>query len=327
MTVGLPTVAGILAARERHGGRVMKTPLIENEVLNRRLGLRLLIKAECLQHTGSFKIRGALNRLEALSTDERRRGVVAFSSGNHAQGVARAARWLGVDAVIVMPEDAPRMKIAGVERDGARIVLYDRRSQSREEISAQISRDEGRIIVPSYDDAYIVEGQGTCGLELAEQCDERGIVPDHVLCCAGGGGLIAGVSLAVKQAFPEAGVWSCEPEGYDDHRQSLAQGKRVRVSGKTHSICDAILTPEPGELTFEIYRKTLSGGLVVSEAEVLAAMRAAFENLKLVVEPGGAVAFASALHHLPESWSGRTVCVVLTGGNVDANVFEACLRR
>ena len=283
--------------------------------------MQLLIKAECLQHTGSFKIRGATNRLARLSPDERARGVVAFSSGNHAQGVARAARVMGIDAVIVMPSDAPAVKREGVLADGARIVAYDRFTESREAIAADISAREGRVVVPSYDDADIIAGQGTAGLEIAQQAAALGASLDHLVCCVGGGGLIAGVGLAMAALSPRTRVWGAEPEGFDDHAVSLARGEVTPHDGKARSICDALLSPAPGEMTFALNRRQLSGVMVVSDDQVRSAMRAAFRQLKLVVEPGGAAALAAVMHQAPRDWAGQTVAVLLTGGNVDPAQF------
>ena len=322
---GLPTLRDIEEAAGRLAGRAVATPLLESAALNEAVGGRLLIKPEMLQVTGSFKFRGACNRVAQLNAVELSRGVVTFSSGNHAQGVAAAARLAGAPAVIVMPEDAPRVKRQGTESWGAEIVTYDRRQpDSRERIAAAIVAERGGTLVRPYDDAYVMAGQGTAGLELVRQARALGRDLDAVLAPCGGGGLIAGIATALRALSPGTAVYSVEPEAFDDTRRSLAAGERQQNTGETGSICDALLAPRPGELTFEVNRRLLAGGLAVSDAEVVAAMRAAFQHLKLVAEPGGAVALAAAL-------SGRfdcrdkTVVVVMSGGNVDLAQFAEVL--
>ena len=327
----LPNFADVEAAQKRIAGRVPVTPALESEALNCRLGRRVLIKPECLQITGSFKIRGAYNRLAQLDVQERARGVVAFSSGNHAQGVARAARWLGVKASLIVPADAPKGKIAGAAADGADIILYDRLTEDREALAAQISARTGAIIVPSFDDPHIIAGQGTAGAELAAQATEKGLTLEAVYCCVGGGGLIAGLNLALAALSPQTRVYGAEPAGHDDHARSLAAGERLGNPPGTRSICDALLSERPGALTFVINRQHLAGVCVVSDEEVERAMAAAFADLKLVVEPGGAAALAAALQVArlmePDMRAGRAIGVLLTGGNVDANQFAAALMR
>ena len=317
----IPTFEDVQAAAERIGLLAKRTPLLEHDELSLRAGARVLIKPECLQTTGSFKIRGATNRITQLTPEQRLHGVVAFSSGNHAQGVARAARHFGVPAVIVMPSDAPSVKIEGVRRDGAELVLYDRNGESREEIAARLVAERRAVLVPSYDDPYIVTGQGTVGLEVAEQTTELGLQLDHFLCCTGGGGLVTGSALAIHDTFPAAGIWSVEPEGHEDWKQSLEAGEIRTNAPGMRSFCDAILTPAPGKIPFAIARNELSGGLAVSDEEVRQAMRFAVRHLKLVVEPGGAVALAAALRGLPPEMQGGTVAIVLSGGNVDPGLL------
>ncbi|MBM3490247.1 MAG: threonine/serine dehydratase [Alphaproteobacteria bacterium] len=322
---GLPTLRDIEEAAERLAGRTVTTPLLESATLNATVGGRLLVKPEMLQVTGSFKFRGACNRLGRLNASELARGVVAFSSGNHAQGVAAAAWLAGAPAVIIMPDDAPRVKLEGTERWGPEIVTYDRRDpDSRERIAEAIVAERGGTLVKPYDDAYVMAGQGTAGLELVRQAKAQGIVLDAVLAPCGGGGLIAGIATAVRALSPTTEVYSVEPEAFDDTRRSLAAGERQRNTGDIGSICDALLAPRPGELTFQVNRRLLAGGLAVSDAEVVAAMQAAFQHLKLVAEPGGAVALAAALAGRFDCRD-KTVVVVMSGGNVDPAQFARAL--
>jgi threonine dehydratase len=320
----LPDFDDVRAAAGRLLGHARRTPLLEGTPLDARTGGRILLKLETLQHTGSFKFRGAYNRLAQLSAAERRAGVVAFSSGNHAQGVACAARRLGVAATIVMPADAPRVKMQNTLALGAEVVTYDRLRESREQIAARLAAERGAVLVPSFDDPDIIAGQGTVGLEIAEQAAELGVVVDDVIVCTSGGGLVAGTALAMHALSPATRVWTAEPEGHDDHRRSLAAGHRVSNDPGTRSICDALLAPEPGVLTFEINRRLLAGGLAVSDGEVKDAIACAARTLKLVLEPGGAVALASVLEGRIES-SGRTIAVVLSGGNVDDELLREVL--
>jgi len=321
----LPSHADILDAASRLAGEAVRTPLLRNDVLDQQLGARVFVKAECLQRTGSFKFRGAYNRMSRLNAEEKQRGVIAYSSGNHAQGVAAAARLVGTHATILMPTDAPAAKVEGVRFWGGKVVTYDRASQSREEIGARIAAEEGRILVPPYEDRFVIAGQGTAGLEAVEQLAEFGQTPDIVVACAGGGGLIAGVGLAVKHAHPEAQIWAAEPAEFDDHRRSFAAGERVANARLTGSICDAIITPTPGELTWQLNARQLSGGVAVSDDEALVAMAFAWRHFKIVVEPGGVVALAAVLSGKLDV-AGKTVCVLATGGNVDRAVFEQALK-
>jgi threonine dehydratase len=314
----LPGIADIRAAAARLAGLAVETPLLESPVLNERFGARLLFKPEVLQRTGSFKFRGAYNKISTLAPEERSRGVVAFSSGNHAQGVAASAAMFGIGAVILMPTDAPAMKIANVRRMGAEVVLHDR-GDDREALALPFI-EKGMVLVPPFDDPAIIAGQGTIGLELVAQAQRLGASLDVVVAPCGGGGLIGGISLAMKDASPQTAVWAAEPEHFDDTRRSLAAGSRVANEPGHRSICDALLTPIPGQITFAINRTTLSGAVAVSQKAVAAAMRDAMAHLKLVVEPGGATAFA-ALSSGEIDIKGKTVAVVLSGGNVDFDLY------
>jgi len=320
----LPSIVDIRAAAARLDGIAVPTPLLESTLLNRRLGGRLLVKAEPLQRTGSFKFRGAFNRIALIPEEDRPRGVVAFSSGNHGQGVAAAAAMFGIPATVVMPADAPAIKRANTEALGATVVPYDRFCDDRDAIGAEIAERTGATIVRPYDDPGIIAGQGTAGLEIARQCRDLGITADAVLVCCGGGGLVSGTALALADAAPGVPVWCVEPEAFDDTRRSLLAGERLGNPADARSICDALLSPTPGVLTFALNRRLLAGGLAVSDAEVRQAMRTAFECLKLVVEPGGAVAIAAALSGKVPT-EGRTIVAVASGGNVDAEQFRQAL--
>ena len=315
----LPGIADIHAAAARLSGLIVETPLIESPELNKRFGGRILFKPETLQRTGSFKFRGAYNKLSTLSEEERGRGVVAFSSGNHAQGVAASAAMFGVKAVIAMPADAPAMKIANVRKMGAEVVPFDRFRDDRMTV-VRPYMDKGMVLVPPFDDPAIISGQGTIGLELMRQAKALGVSLDAVLIPCGGGGLSSGISIAVKDASPDTAVWAVEPEHFDDTRRSLIEGKRVSNEPGHSSICDAILVAEPGEMTFEINRKNLAGAIAVSDKAAAQAMRDAMAHLKLVVEPGGCVALA-ALSSGEIELSGKCVAVVLSGGNVDFSTY------
>jgi len=318
--MSLPTLDDVRAAAARLYGHAVRTPLVHAATLSERCGRPVYIKPECLQRTGSFKFRGAYNRISQLTRAEAAGGVVAMSSGNHAQGVAAAAALAGLAATIVMPGDAPAIKRANTRALGARIVEYQRGREDREEIARAIVAREGGVLVPPYDDPDIIAGQGTIGLEIAEDAARLGVVVETVVIPAGGGGLAAGTSLAIKALTPATRVFVAEPEGFDDHARSLASGIRSTNERQAGSMCDALLVPSPGELTFAINRTTLSGGLVVSEEEVADGVRAAFRDLKLVAEPGGAVALAALLAgKVPEA--AGAVVVVLSGGNVDAELF------
>ena len=322
----LPGMAEVQAAAARLAGVARRTPLLVATPLDDQSGGRLLIKVESLQRTGSFKIRGAYNRLVQLDGAARRAGVVAFSSGNHAQGVAAAAKMLGIPATIVMPSNAPATKLENTRALGAEVVLYDRFTEDREQIARKIVAERGATLVPAYDDAQVVAGQGTVGLELMQQAAELGLKPDQVLVPTSGGGLTAGTAIAVRGLAPEAVVYGVEPEAFDDTRRSLAAGTLLTNPPEARSICDALQSSPPGRITFALNRKLLAGILTVSDAEVETAMATAFRHLRLVVEPGGAVALAAALAgRIP--LAGRITAIVLSGGNVDAATFIAALSR
>ena len=320
------TLADIEVAAERLRGIAVRTPLLRSPLLDRKAGRPILIKAEALQRTGSFKLRGAYNRMSHIAPEARRHGVVAYSSGNHAQGVAAAAELLGLSATIVMPSNAPAIKRANTEALGAAVVLYDRQTESREAIGARLRDETGATLVRPYDDPLIIAGQGTVGLELIDQCEQAGIAPAAVLVPCGGGGLSAGIATAVAAKAPGTPVFCVEPEGYDDTRRSLASGHREAVVGHQPTACDALMSPQPGEVTFAINRQRLRAGLVVREDQVVDAMAAAFLHLKIVVEPGGAVALAAALSgnaELPPPPA--PLVVVCSGGNVDPQAFARLL--
>jgi threonine dehydratase len=301
------------------------TPLIASEELDAAAGGTVLLKAENLQLTGSFKIRGAYNVMSQLPRERAAQGVVAWSSGNHAQGVAAAGSLLGIRTAIVMPEDAPALKLENTRRLGGEAILYDRYSGDREAIARKLAAERGAELVPSYDHADIIAGQGTVGLELMRQCAEQGHAPDQVLIPCGGGGLSAGSAIAIRDISPGTAVHPVEPEGFDDTRRSLAAGERLSNDGAARSICDALQAGTPGAMTFPINRRLLAEGLVVSDEEVREAMRFAFRHLKLVVEPGGAVALAAVLAGRIETRD-RVTVVVLSGGNVDPDLFAAIQR-
>ncbi len=303
----------------------VRTPLIRNFELDAVAGGSVLVKPECLQVTGSFKIRGAYNLLCQLSEEERQRGAVAWSSGNHAQGVAAAGAMLGIPAAIVMPEDAPRAKLENTRRWGGEVINYDRYTGDREAIARSIAAERDAVIVPSYDHADIIAGQGTVGLEIAEQAVAINERPDQVLICCGGGGLSSGSAVALKARLPETSVHPVEPEDFDDTARSLVAGERLAIDPSARSICDALQAPTPGEMTFDINRRLLATGLTVSDDEVRKAMRFAFRHLKLVVEPGGAVALAAVLTGRIDTRD-KTTVVVLSGGNVDVELFAEIQR-
>lgn len=315
----------IRAAAARLEGHVRRTPLLNSPFLDELAGRRVWVKPECLQHTGSFKFRGGWSAVSALDPDTRARGVIAFSSGNHAQGVARAAALHGAPAVIVMPSDAPVLKIANTRGFGAEVVLYDRAAhETREEIGAKLSAERGLTLVRPYDEPQVIAGQGTCGLEIAGQAREAGIETADVLVCTGGGGFASGIALALEAEAPGMRVRPVEPEGFDDVRRSLISGAIERNDRLSGNICDAIITPQPGDITFPILRRLAGPGLAVGEDEALRAMAQAFLRLKVVAEPGGAVALAAALYH-PDEIEGDDVIVTISGGNVDPAMFARAL--
>jgi threonine dehydratase len=312
--------ADIDAAAQVLAPYAVRTPLLSSPALDERVGARVLLKPEMLQRTGSFKFRGAFNKISSIPMSEREGGVVAFSSGNHAQGVAAAARLLNMQATIVMPADAPLSKRERTKGYGAEVVLYDRDREDREAIARAIAAKRGATLVPPYDDPKIIAGQGTIGLEIANDLTALGINPDIVVAPASGGGLIAGIATAIKARFPQTSLMSAEPEGFDDHARSLRAGKREPHRAEGRTICDALMASIPGELTFAINQRLLSQGVTASDDEVAVAVSFVFRELKLVVEPGGAVGLAALLAGRIEA-RGRTVVIVLSGGNVDADLF------
>ena len=321
----MTSIRDIEAAARRLDGVAVRTPLLRNHALDETAGGQVLVKPECLQVTGSFKIRGAYNFLSQLTPEEAGRGVVAFSSGNHAQGVAAAGEILGIHAAIVMPEDAPRAKLENTRRLGGEVITYDRYTGDREAIARDIANERGAVVVPSYDHDYIIAGQGTVGLEIAQQCGEQGISPDQVLVCCGGGGLVSGSAVALKHLYPDVRVHTVEPEEFDDTARSLRSGQREHIGDGARSICDALQAHAPGKLTFEIMKRFLADGLTVSDTDVRAAMRFAFQNLKLVIEPGGAVALAAVLARKIDT-AGKTTVIVASGGNVDREMYAEIQR-
>lgn len=325
----MTNIAMIEAARQRLAGHVRHTPLLSSPFLDEIAGRRVLVKPECLQHTGSFKFRGAWSAISALDPATRSKGVIAFSSGNHAQGVALAAKLHGIASVIIMPSDAPRLKIDNTRAYGAEVVLYDRVNESRDEIGDRLSQERNLTLIKPFDEPLVIAGQGTCGLEIAEQAQELGIDKADVLVPVSGGGLLSGIALALEAKAPGFVARPCEPEGFDDVTRSIASGRIERNATLSGSLCDAILAPQPGDITFPIIKQLCGAGLVVTEDEALRAMALAFSRLKIVVEPGGAVALAAALFHGRNQGEalGETVIAVCSGGNTDADIFRMALER
>ena len=311
----------IRAAAKRLDGHARRTPILTSPFLDEIAGRRVFVKAECLQHTGSFKFRGGWSALSALTPAQRKAGVIAFSSGNHAQGVALAAREHGAPAVIIMPANAPAIKIANTRALGAEVVLYDRATEDRDEIGARLAAERGLTLIKPFDEPQVIAGQGTCGLEIAQ---ELGDLTADVMVCCGGGGLTSGIALALAADAPGLRVRPAEPAGFDDVTRSLVSGKIERNAQLDGSICDAIVTPQPGNLTFPIMQSLCGPGTAVTEDECLRAMGVAFERLKIVIEPGGAAALAAALYY-PDAFSQDAVVAVATGGNVDADMFKRAL--
>ncbi len=319
--VPLPTAADVDEAARRLAGIALHTPLLTSAALDAMTGGRVFLKAETLQHTGSFKFRGAYNKLAAIPLEQRSGGVVAFSSGNHAQGVAAAARLLGLACVIVMPRDAPRAKRERTAALGAELVLYDRARDDREAIASEIALRRGAVLVPPYDDAMIIAGQGTAGREIVEDLSALGLTPNVVVVTASGGGLSAGIALAVKARVPTAMLYTAEPQGFDDHARSFRSGRREQNEALSGTICDALMARTPGKLTFAINQLLVDAGVVASDAEVGAAVAFAFSELKLVVEPGGAVALAALLTGKIDI-ANKIAVAVLSGGNIDPELFS-----
>ncbi len=320
MTMAPPIRADVVAAAARIVGEAVRTPLLRSHTLDARCGRTVLLKAETLQRTGSFKFRGAYNAVRQIPEDRRAAGVVAPSSGNHAQGLAEAARLAGMPCTIVMPADAPALKTARTRALGATVRPYDRAREDRLAIAQGIAAETGATLVPPFDHPHVIAGQGTCGLEMGEQAAALGLTLDAALVCCSGGGLAGGIGLAL----PGVDTYTVEPAGFDDMSRSLGSGRRERNAAPTGSVCDALLVETPGEITFAVAQRTLAGGLVVTDEQAMEAMAFAFTELKLVVEPGGAVALAALLFDLvPERY--ETVGVVLSGGNVDPTFFSRVL--
>ncbi|MEM1372518.1 MAG: threonine/serine dehydratase [Pseudomonadota bacterium] len=305
-------------------GHARRTQLLSSPFLDEIAGRRIFVKPECLQHTGSFKFRGAWSAISTLSSAARAKGVFAFSSGNHAQGIAAAAKAHGAPAVILMPSDAPRLKIANTKALGAEVVTYDRATEDRDALGAQMAEDRGLTLIRPFDEPLVIAGQGTIGLEIAEDAAALGVTEADVAICCGGGGLTSGIAVALSAEAPGMVARPVEPEGFDDVIRSVAAGEIVSNPRTTGSICDAIITPAPGHLTFPLIREHCGAGIVVTEDEALHAMAHAFERLKLVVEPGGAVGLAAALFH-PGAFTHDTIIAVISGGNVDAPMFARAL--
>lgn len=314
----------IRAANDRLMGHKLVTPLLSSPFLDEIAGKQVFVKPECLQHTGSFKYRGAFSAVSALPDETRAKGVIAFSSGNHAQGVALAARQHGISSVIIMPADAPKTKIDNTRALGAEVVLYDREHEDRDEIGARISRERNLTLIKPFDEPEVIAGQGTCGLEIAEQTAELGITDADVLVCCGGGGLTSGIALALEQDAPNMRVRPVEPKGFDDVCRSLISGQIERNPTTLGSLCDAIVTLSPGQLTFPIMQRLCHAGITVTEEQALRAVQLAHDRLKITVEPGGAVALAAALFHGDQIPSDCMIAVA-SGGNVDRDVFERAL--
>jgi threonine dehydratase len=319
--IPLPTAADVDAAVRRLAPVALHTPLIASPVLDALTSGRVFLKAETLQRTGSFKFRGAYNKLSSIPQADRGGGVVAFSSGNHAQGVAAAAKLLDMPAVIVMPKDAPKAKRERTAALGAEIVLYDRETDDREAIARDIASRRAAVLVPPYDDPFIIAGQGTAGREIIGDLLALGLVPDIIVASASGGGLTAGIALAVRDSAPATRVYTAEPQGFDDHARSFRSGRREANAAATGTICDALMAQTPGKLTFEITRALVGEGVTASDAEVGAAVAFAFRELKLVVEPGGAVALAALLSGRLDV-KGKVAVAVLSGGNIDPELFH-----
>ena len=317
-------IDAIDAAAARAAGQIRRTPMLTAPALDAMAGRRVLIKAECLQHTGSFKARGGWSAISALSKAARSRGVIAYSSGNHAQGVARAAAAMGAPAVIVMPGDAPKAKIDDTRMLGAEVVLYDRATEDRDAIGTDIAAARGLHLIKPFDDPLVIAGQGTTGLEIAEDAAGMGVTQADVLVCCGGGGFASGIALALDARAPGLRVRTAEPAGFDDMARSLVTGTPQTNAARSGGLCDAILTPRPGDLTFPILKRLAGPGLVVSDDDALRAMGLAFRHLNVVVEPGGAVALAAALFH-PDQIEGEAVICTLSGGNVDPAIFARAL--
>ena len=320
----LPRYEDVEIAAAKLSGEAVRTPLLKCDALNLLTGANVYIKPESLQRTGSFKFRGAYNAISNLNEDERAKGVIASSSGNHAQGIARAAKLFGVTATILMPSDAPKLKIDRTRADGAEVVFYDRETGDREAEARRLVEEKGGVFIHPFENHNVIAGQGTVGLEAAEDMLRDGLQIDRVLVCTGGGGLTAGIALSISKHFPNAKIHSVEPEGFDDYARSLASGERKKNDKTSGSVCDAIITPQPGEASFAINKALLSDGLVISDREAMEAVKFAWQEMKLVVEPGGAAALAGLLQS-GQRFAGETVLVTLSGGNVDPDLFARAI--
>ena len=319
-----PTYKDVEIASERLAGYAIKTPVLESDKINDRLNCRVLIKAENLQRTGSFKFRGAFNMIASLKDDQKKRGIVAYSSGNHAQGVAAAAKILKIESTIVMPLDAPKIKIENTIRDGANVIFYNRSDSNRVKIAKEIAEKTGATLIPPFDAPEIIAGQGTLGLEFYSQINIKNIELDYLLAPCSGGGLIAGNAIVFQEKSPNSLIYCVEPEGYDDTAISLKANKRKVITTEKDSFCDALLIETPGELTFETNSKLLAGGLVVTQTETAQAIRAAFEDLKIIIEPGGAVALAAILAGKIKT-EDKVIGIICSGGNIDESTFRDVL--
>ncbi len=311
---------GVRRAAERIGGHIIQTPVLENDLLNERTGGRIFLKAEVLQHCGSFKLRGAFNRISSLPPEVRARGVVAWSSGNHAQGVARAAKAFKIPATIVMPADAPAVKVMAVRRYGAEIITYDRYTEDREAIARSIAAEGKKALVPSYDHVDVIEGQGTLALETLQSCKQIGVALDAFIVCCGGGGLTAGCATILEDLSPNTEIWIAEPEHYDETWASIRNGQRQYADISRRTIFDALASPTPGEITLSVMRRLVRGGVTITESEATEAIAFAFDHLKLILEPGGAVALAAVLSGKFDA-VGKNVGITLSGGNIDHALF------
>jgi threonine dehydratase len=320
-TIAPPTIADVEAAAKKVAGVAIRTPLVNSPVLDARLNARVFLKCETLQRTGSFKFRGAYNKISSIPPDKKANGVVAYSSGNHAQGVAHAAQLCGVPATIVMPSDAPKAKRERTAALGAEVVLYDRDKEDRAAIARGIAQKRGAVLVPPFDDPFVIAGQGTASREICEDLERLGVKPDIAVIGASGGGLIAGNALALKARVPGIKIVSAEPAGFDDTMRSFKSGQRERNPRMSGTICDALMTETPGVITWEINRKLVGEGVAASDEETGRAVAFAFRELKLVVEPGGAIGLAALLAGKLDV-KGKVVVAVLSGGNVDAELFN-----
>jgi len=316
----IPDYSDILSAAETIRSEAVRTPLVSNDALDAATGCKVFVKPENLQRTGSFKFRGAYNAISKLSEQERSRGVLASSSGNHAQGIGEAARLYKCAAKIIMPSDAPAMKVERTKATGAEVIFYDRSSEDRDALLGRLKEETGGTVIHPFNHPMVIAGQGTVGLEISEDIKSKGYVPDRVIVCTGGGGLMSGTALAIHEHFPQAKLHCVEPVGFDDYKRSLESGSLQSNAQTSGSICDAIISPRPGAIGFSINQRLLTSGFLVTDDEALSAMRFAYQELKMVVEPGGAVALAAVIRHGHE-WAGETVAIVLSGGNVDPDIF------